>query len=150
MPPSVSGNVTNRPPSRIRGVCNSSVLELTIDLENEISELKSRADKLPEEGKERLKKLQTDLKFIEKAKKKYVAAHPEAADRIYNPKEKRANRRGYEQQHEEDEGDRPDPMAHLYNPDGTLKDPKKSVYYDPTYNPFGVPPPGMPYRERSG
>jgi len=27
------------------------------------------------------------------------------------------------------------------------KNPKKSIYYDPVYNPFGVPPPGMPYRE---
>lgn len=39
-------------------------------------------------------------------------------------------------------------MAHLYNPDGTLRDPKRSIYYDATYNPFGVPPPGMPYAER--
>jgi hypothetical protein len=38
--------------------------------------------------------------------------------------------------------------AHLYNPDGTLRDPKRSAYYHPEYNPFGVPPPGMPYRER--
>ena len=27
--------------------------------------------------------------------------------------------------------------------------PTKSVYYDPTYNPTGVPPPGMPYAEKS-
>ncbi|GAO47764.1 hypothetical protein SAICODRAFT_105401 [Saitoella complicata NRRL Y-17804] len=27
------------------------------------------------------------------------------------------------------------------------KDPKKSIYYDPVFNPYGVPPPGMPYRE---
>ncbi|KAG4301614.1 hypothetical protein PCK1_002099, partial [Pneumocystis canis] len=29
------------------------------------------------------------------------------------------------------------------------KNPKKSIYYDPIYNPYGVPPPGMPYKERS-
>lgn len=29
------------------------------------------------------------------------------------------------------------------------KHPEKSFYYDPIYNPYGVPPPGMPYRERS-
>lgn len=28
------------------------------------------------------------------------------------------------------------------------KDPKRSIYYDPVYNPKGVAPPGMPYRER--
>jgi len=28
------------------------------------------------------------------------------------------------------------------------KDPRKSVYYDEVWNPYGVPPPGMPWRER--
>jgi hypothetical protein len=28
------------------------------------------------------------------------------------------------------------------------KDPKKSVYYDEVWNPYGVPPPGMPWKER--
>ncbi|EEB05354.1 ww domain binding protein 11 [Schizosaccharomyces japonicus yFS275] len=27
------------------------------------------------------------------------------------------------------------------------KNPKKSVYYHPIFNPYGVPPPGMPYKE---
>ncbi|KAG4305131.1 hypothetical protein PORY_001301 [Pneumocystis oryctolagi] len=29
------------------------------------------------------------------------------------------------------------------------KNPQKSIYYDPVYNPYGVPPPGMPYKEWS-
>ena len=28
------------------------------------------------------------------------------------------------------------------------RDPKKSVYYDEVWNPYGVPPPGMPWKER--
>ncbi|WBW74487.1 splicing associated factor Saf1 [Schizosaccharomyces osmophilus] len=28
------------------------------------------------------------------------------------------------------------------------KNPKKSIYYDAVFNPFGVPPPGMSYREK--
>jgi len=40
-------------------------------------------------------------------------------------------------------------MEHLYDEEGKLRDPKRSLYYDAVYNPFGVPPPGMPYRERS-
>lgn len=79
-----------------------------------------------------------------KLKEKYVAAHPEAKDRVYHtgkykPRERR----------EDEEEQVQDPMAHLYNPDGTLRDPKRSVYYDPVYNPYGVPPPGMQYREIS-
>jgi hypothetical protein len=27
------------------------------------------------------------------------------------------------------------------------KDPTRSIYYDPVFNPYGAPPPGMPYRE---
>lgn len=29
------------------------------------------------------------------------------------------------------------------------QDPTRSIYYDPVFNPYGAPPPGMPYRERS-
>jgi len=28
------------------------------------------------------------------------------------------------------------------------RDPKKSVYYDEVWNPYGVPPPGLPWKER--
>jgi len=28
------------------------------------------------------------------------------------------------------------------------RDPRRSVYYDEVYNPYGVPPPGMPWKER--
>lgn len=33
-----------------------------------------------------------------------------------------------------------------FGPDGKLLEPEKSFYYDPVFNPFGVPPPGMPMR----
>lgn len=36
----------------------------------------------------------------------------------------------------------------LYDESGRLRDPTRSVYYDPVYNPWGVPPPGMPYQEK--
>ncbi|WFD32403.1 hypothetical protein MSPP1_003449 [Malassezia sp. CBS 17886] len=29
------------------------------------------------------------------------------------------------------------------------RDPTRSVYYDAVFNPYGAPPPGMPYKERS-
>ncbi|WFD35858.1 hypothetical protein MCUN1_002726 [Malassezia cuniculi] len=31
---------------------------------------------------------------------------------------------------------------------GFKRDPTRSIYYDPVFNPYGAPPPGMPYRER--
>lgn len=36
----------------------------------------------------------------------------------------------------------------LYLKDGKLRNPERSYYYDPVFNPFGAPPPGMPYRQR--
>lgn len=33
-----------------------------------------------------------------------------------------------------------------FGPDGKLLEPEKSFYYHPIFNPFGVPPPGMPMR----
>lgn len=36
----------------------------------------------------------------------------------------------------------------LYDKNGRLKHPERSLYYDPVYNPYGAPPPGMPYREK--
>lgn len=36
----------------------------------------------------------------------------------------------------------------LFNKKGLPRHPERSIYYDPVLNPFGVPPPGMPYLER--
>ncbi|PLW39926.1 hypothetical protein PCANC_14230 [Puccinia coronata f. sp. avenae] len=33
-----------------------------------------------------------------------------------------------------------------FGPDGKLLEPERSFYYHPVFNPFGVPPPGMPMR----
>ena len=78
---------------------------------------------------------------MQKTKEAYVKAHPEAHDRVF--KQHRDKDRG-----EDDEAGPSDPNG-LYGEDGKLRDPTRSVYYDPVYNPYGVPPPGMPYKERS-
>ncbi|BEJ13047.1 hypothetical protein CspHIS471_0302210 [Cutaneotrichosporon sp. HIS471] len=108
----------------------------TRDLEGDIAHLKSR--NLDDEGKQRLATLESEFKYVNKLKEKYLAEHPEARDKVYHTRERPR----------EQSTSRPDPTAHLYNSDGTLRDPKRSIYYDATYNPFGVPPPGMPYAER--
>ncbi|BEJ10082.1 hypothetical protein CcaverHIS641_0701170 [Cutaneotrichosporon cavernicola] len=108
----------------------------TRDLEGDIAHLKTR--ELDDEGKQRLATLENEFKYVNKLKEKYLAEHPEARDKVYHTRERPR----------EQSTSRPEPTAHLYNPDGTLRDPKRSIYYDATYNPFGVPPPGMPYAER--
>ncbi|KAL7421656.1 hypothetical protein Q5752_003425 [Cryptotrichosporon argae] len=117
----------------------------TRELEAEIRGLAGR--KLDDAGAARLAKLEAERDYVAKLKKKYVDEHPDARDRVYHTgaHRDRAGRTG--QQDDDDEGDERD--EGVWNRDGTLKDPKRSYYYDPVYNPFGVPPPGMPYRERS-
>lgn len=88
-----------------------------------------------------------------------MSKNPDQRDKVYHTdRPERAHGHGHGhgrgprgQGDDDGEGSshQPDPTAHLYNPDGTLRDPKRSYYYDATYNPFGVPPPGMPYRARS-
>lgn len=95
------------------------------------------------DNKKKIQELESELKYVSKLKEKYVSEHPEEHDRIYNI------RRKTDQQKEEGEGEASGSGKQLYDDRGRLRDPKRSVYYDPVYNPFGVPPPGMPYRERS-
>jgi len=90
-----------------------------------------------------LKKLETELRNVKEAKEKFVAANPEAADKVY-----KTGRRGDGGDREGD-GEGSSSQAGLYDENGKLRDPTRSVYFDPVYNPYGVPPPGMPYRERS-
>ncbi|OWZ48870.1 hypothetical protein C343_00322 [Cryptococcus neoformans C23] len=92
-------------------------------------------------NKKKIQELESELKYVSKLKEKYVSEHPEEHDRVYNI------RRKAEQQDQDGQGE--GSGQQLYDERGRLRDPKKSVYYDPVYNPFGVPPPGMPYRERT-
>ncbi|WWD17249.1 hypothetical protein CI109_101687 [Kwoniella shandongensis] len=117
----------------------------TRELEADIRHLKTQTDAA---SKTRLAEVQKELDYIIQTKEKYVSEHPEARDKVFRP-------RGPPRQDGEGggpssgPGGRGEDLSHLYDENGRLRDPKKSVYYDPTYNPFGVPPPGMPYRERT-
>lgn len=89
----------------------------------------------------RLKELQEDLEKIMKKKEDYVTEHPEQRKLVYRAKQRRA---------EEDAPPHPagPVLRNLFKKNGLPRHPERSVYYDPVMNPFGVAPPGMPYRER--
>ena len=40
------------------------------------------------------------------------------------------------------------PTAPVMGKNGKPRYPERSIYYDKVFNPYGVPPPGMPYKER--
>jgi hypothetical protein len=71
-----------------------------------------------------------------------VSEHPEARNKIFKPHSDRPKR-------DRDGTDNGEVDTDRYDEQGRLRDPTRSIYFDPVYNPWGAPPPGMPYKERS-
>ena len=88
-----------------------------------------------------LSTLRAELTRIHKKKEEYVAEHPEHRKLVFRGRHRKSD--------QETEGDRDSKPKErkVFNKHGIPKHPKRSVYYDPVMNPFGVPPPGMPYIE---
>jgi len=90
----------------------------------------------------RLKELKEELAKINKKKEDYVAEHPEHRKLVF--KSRRQTDSALESEL------RPVPQSRrLFNKNGLPRHPERSIYYDPVMNPYGVPPPGMPYVERA-
>ncbi|KAF9511176.1 hypothetical protein BS47DRAFT_1373138 [Hydnum rufescens UP504] len=112
-------------------------------LEAEIRRLDEagKTSDLDKHSKERLASLREEVERIKKKKAEYVTAHPEHEKLVYPG--------GSASRHGGDLGDRPPTAArNLFGPNGLPLHPERSIYYDEKMNPFGVPPPGMPYVER--
>ena len=88
----------------------------------------------------RLADLKAELSKIMAKKEEYVQEHPEQRKLVYRA------RRG------KDDVDKEQPAVeqkrNIFNKHGLPRHPERSIYYDPVMNPYGVPPPGMPYMER--
>ncbi|KAL8284064.1 hypothetical protein RQP46_005177 [Phenoliferia psychrophenolica] len=112
----------------------STVKKDTRTLEADIRKLSSQSN-LSSSDKASLAALKAELTHITKTKSDYVEAHPEHRKFVFPDRVASTS------------GTEVDPPG-LYTKDGKLKHPERSVYYDPVFNPFGAPPPGMPYREK--
>ncbi|KZT74958.1 hypothetical protein DAEQUDRAFT_720148 [Daedalea quercina L-15889] len=113
----------------------------TRELEEEVEKLEA-ASQPSAADKVRLAELKTELEKISKKKEEYVAEHPEHRKLVFKARKP--------QNSGEEKGDaEPLPKSrNLFNKHGLPRHPERSVYYDPVLNPYGVPPPGMPYVER--
>ncbi|GAA5976358.1 hypothetical protein JCM10908_005472 [Rhodotorula pacifica] len=118
----------------------STVKKDTRPIEADIRRLSQQAQKgqLSKDDREQLAHLKSELARINKAKNDYVEAHPEHRKYVFPERPQDASTR------DDDE----DTTPGLYDKNGRLKHPERSLYYDPVFNPFGAPPPGMPYREK--
>lgn len=92
----------------------------------------------------RLKELKADLERINKKKEEWVEEHPEHRKLVFRPK-----------RHPKDEETTQTPVAgptnrNLFKKNGLPRHPERSIYYHPIMNPYGLPPPGLPYVEKGG
>ncbi|GAA5870432.1 hypothetical protein JCM3774_002726 [Rhodotorula dairenensis] len=118
----------------------STVKKDTRPIEAEIRRLSQQAHKgsLSKDDRDELAHLKSELARINKAKHDYVEAHPEHRKYVFPERPNDAAR----------EQEDADSTPGLYDKNGRLKHPERSLYYDPVFNPYGAPPPGMPYREK--
>jgi hypothetical protein len=108
------------------------------ELEEEIQKLEAPAESTSSE-RTRLASLKAELENINKKKAQYVGEHPEHRKLVYR----------YRRQHSEQKPEEAPPQTrNFFKKNGLPRHPERSIYYDPVMNPFGVPPPGMPYMER--
>ncbi|BGP23262.1 proline-rich family protein [Rhodotorula toruloides] len=119
----------------------ATVKKDTKPIEADIRRLSQHAQKAPlsKAEKDELASLRAELSRIKKAKEEYVAAHPEHRKFVFPDRPSGDNA---------DDLAANDEPSGLYDKQGRLKHPERSFYYDPVYNPYGAPPPGMPYREK--
>ena len=111
-------------------------------LESQIQNLKSidSQGRLSETDRAVLTTLEKELKLVRKAKAQ-VAVQAKSGPEIVSDRTK------YREEELLKEREKQEKRAFkeiLKN----KRDPKRSVYYDEVWNPYGVPPPGMPWKER--
>ncbi|GAA5855950.1 hypothetical protein JCM9279_005560 [Rhodotorula babjevae] len=119
----------------------STVKTDTRPIEAEIRRLTQESQKGPlsKTDKDELARLRADLARLNKAKQEYVDKHPEHRKFVFP--ERAADPSS-------SSGLPSDEPVGLYDRNGRLKHPERSLYFDPVFNPYGAPPPGMPYREK--
>ncbi|CDO73186.1 hypothetical protein BN946_scf185007.g241 [Trametes cinnabarina] len=113
----------------------------TRDLEDEIEKLEARSD-LSASEKSRLTELKSELEKIMQKKEEYVKEHPEHRKLVFK------SRKPADSRDDKKEESSAPKTRNLFKKNGLPRHPERSIYYDPIYNPYGVPPPGMPYVER--
>ncbi|KAM0788070.1 hypothetical protein ACM66B_001241 [Microbotryomycetes sp. NB124-2] len=113
----------------------------TKGIEQEIRSLQQSGGNLSKDDRDQLESLKAELARVNKAKNEYVEKHPEHRHLVFPARSSEGAGASGGIANEKD-------PPGLFTKDGKLKHPERSLYYDPVFNPFGVPPPGMPYRER--
>ncbi|TIB42372.1 hypothetical protein E3P86_00393 [Wallemia ichthyophaga] len=120
----------------------------TFLLEIEIKSLEERSgrEELDKNLSAHFTQLKEELEQITKAKAAFVEEHPEKKSDVYRNLSAPSAQAQAALARRRDE--KPKQRTGALDKKGFPLHPARSVYYDATYNPTGVPPPGMPYAER--
>lgn len=111
-------------------------------LEKQIADLKQieSQGRLPEADKALLITLEKELKQIYRAKAQFAGTQTSGPTIVSDRTKGREEERERERQKE---------LKRAFKDAVKGKrDPRRSVYYDEVWNPYGIPPPGMPWKER--
>ncbi|KAH9944012.1 WW domain binding protein 11-domain-containing protein [Epithele typhae] len=119
----------------------SLVKKDTRDLEDDIAKLEASSEPSGTD-KARLAELKSELVKITKKKEDYVQEHPEHRKLVFKSRRPEGSRDAVQEENVVPKS------RNLFKKNGLPRHPERSIYYDAVLNPFGVPPPGMPYIER--
>ena len=117
-----------------------------LELEDEIAELEKLAEP-SKADRDRLAEAKDELTKIVKKKEEYVEEHPESRNLVFKRRREQP-RDKTEEEKKAEAATAGKKKRNLFNKNGLPKHPERSIYYDPVMNPYGMPPPGMPYVER--
>lgn len=117
----------------------------TTPLEREIRTIERKSNRSKQDEAE-LERLRTEVQRIKEIKEDFIRKNPDQRRTVV----------GYEKTDEEREAERQQRASAVASSSGIGtglggiggRNPKWSVYYDPVFNPYGAPPPGMPYLEK--
>lgn len=118
----------------------------TAPLERQIRRLESRQNTLSEDDQEELQRLQREVADVKRIKEEYVRQHPDQRNFVRGYEEKTPSESKPGESSNASQQTAP-ATAHT-SQNALSRDPKWSIYYDPVFNPYGAPPPGMPYLEK--
>lgn len=128
----------------------------TTALERQIQRLEARQSTLDPEDLEELKRLQTEVAKIKSIKEEYIRKHPDQRNFVRGYEDGAASSSATKDRAGPSSSSTQAPAQPRSAPSGdqcpasqrAYRDPRWSIYYDSVFNPYGAPPPGMPYLEK--
>ncbi|KZV96934.1 hypothetical protein EXIGLDRAFT_833209, partial [Exidia glandulosa HHB12029] len=122
----------------------------TFELEDTIRKLTELEDsgKISPEDTTKLKDARFELARIKKIKEAYVKDHPDERHLVYRSTPRGPRNDAGDDAPRDARGKKMKTRRIFDERTGLPRHPERSLYYHPVMNPYGVPPPGMPYAER--